>query len=249
MRYRIWFILVFLWANFAGHAVFAQDVRANTQQQKYLTEPLQAQRFDDQKWEKSIRGLDYSLKKKKPPKPIQPKAPVNFEWPELGKGLELFLKVLVFGLIIVVLALLLRHYLIAPKNSAVKKAVLEDLTIEEIEEHLEETELSPYIRKAIEQNDYALAVRLYYLEVLKQLSAQKAIHWRKNKTNRQYLQEMRTAKRYAEFRLLTLIFERVRYGGHQISQPEFAQIEPGFQSFLKSTPATVATPAPLNAAV
>lgn len=249
MQYRIWCILIFLWATLAEQAVFAQDVRANTQQQKYLNEPIQSQRFDERNWQKSVQGLDYSLKKKKPPQAIKPKKDVNFKWPTLSKGIVLFLKILVIGMVVVILALLLRHFLSTPRNRAVKTAIFAELSIEEIEENLEETELSPYIRKAIDQDNYVLAVRLYYLEVLKQLSGQKAINWRKNKTNRQYLQEMRNSKQHSDFRLLTLIFERVRYGGQTLSRPEFEKIEPGFQSFLKSMPSNPATPPPVNVAV
>ena len=249
MRYRIWSILVFLWANVAANAIFAQEGYVNPQQEKYLSEPIQPQRFDEGTWQKSIEGLEYSIKKKKPPKPRTPKKNVKFEWPQLGPALMLVLKILAGLILVVILALLLRHYLSAPKNRAVKKAIVENLSIEEIEENLQETELYPYINKAIVQNDYALAVRLYYLEVLKQLSTQRAITWRKNKTNRQYLQEMRSSKHYGEFRVLTLIFERVRYGGQQLNQAQFEQIEPGFQSFLKPTSSTISSPPSVNVAV
>lgn len=249
MRYRLWSILVFLMANLAANAVFAQEGYVNPQQEKYLSEPIQPQRFDDGAWQKSIEGLNYSIKKKKPPKPIKPKDNVEFKWPELGPGVIVVLKVLAALIVIVILALLLRHYLNAPKNRAVKKAIVEDMSIEEIEENLEETELYPYINKAIDHNDYALAVRLYYLEVLKQLSAQRAITWRKNKTNRQYLQEMRSSKHYGEFRILTLIFERVRYGGQQLDQAQFEQIKPGFQAFLQPSSAPISAPPSVNVAV
>jgi len=249
MHYRIWSILVFLWANLAANAVFAQEGYVNPQQEKYLSEPIQPQRFDEGAWQKSIEGLDYSIKKKKPGKLRTPKKNTNFKWPDLGPGLLLLLKTLAGLMLIVILALLLRHYLNTPKNRAVKKAIIENLSIEEIEENLEETELYPYIDKAIGQNDYALAVRLYYLEVLKQLSTQRAITWRKNKTNRQYLQEMHSSKHYGEFRVLTLIFERVRYGGQQLNQAQFEQIEPGFQAFLKTTPSTIPSPPSVDVAV
>lgn len=249
MYYKIWPILFFLLANVATHAAFAQDGYVNPQQEKYLSEPIQPQRFDDDAWQKSIEGLNYSIKKKKPPKPTKPKDNVEFKWPELGPGVIVVLKVLAALIVILIIALLLRHYLNAPKNRAVKKAIVEDMSIEEIEENLEETELYPYINKAIDHNDYALAVRLYYLEVLKQLSAQRAITWRKNKTNRQYLQEMRSSKQYGEFRILTLIFERVRYGGQQLDQTQFEQIKPGFQSFLQPNSAPISAQPSVNVAV
>jgi hypothetical protein len=152
----------------------------------------------------------------------------------LGSGVAAVLKFFVILLAATILGLIIRHYLNAPRNIAVKKLSLESLSIEDIEANLEETELLPFIRQAIEQNNYALAVRLYYLEILKQLSGDRAIVWRKNKTNRQYLQEMATSPRLVEFRMLTLIFERIRYGGQALTRLQFEEIEPGFTAFLNN---------------
>lgn len=249
MPYIVRIVLLFVLLSLALQPLMAQETRANIQEQKYLSEPIRPQAFDEQKWQESVKGLDYRIKKKKTQAP-PPKESPAFEWPTLGKAWLIFFKGMAILILVVMLALLVRHYLSEPKNIAVKKAIREDLSIEEIEENLDEVELTPYIRKAIDQENFGLAIRLYYLEILQQLSAQKMIFWRKNKTNRQYVQEMLHSNRYGEFRLLTLIFERVRYGGQGLSRSEFEQIEPGFHSFLKGTASSsVPRSTPLNAAV
>ncbi|AEE51464.1 DUF4129 domain-containing protein [Haliscomenobacter hydrossis] len=243
MRYKIWATLCLLLTTIAENAIVAQENFARTQEEKYLTEPIQTQHFDENTWNSSIEGLDYTIKRKAPPPVKAKKKRWNGAWPSLGAGILLALKVIAILLLAFILALIIRHYFNAPRNIAVRKIVVEDMSIEDIEEHLEETELNPFIRKAIDQNDYTLAIRLYYLEMLKQLSSQKAIHWRKNKTNRQYLQEMAHSPWFVDFRTLTLIFERVRYGGMELSRPEFEEIEPNFTTFLEGiAPADYAPP-------
>jgi hypothetical protein len=212
----------------------AQNPDANAQQQEYLSESIQPQQFDESTWNASIEDLDYTIKRKPPPKTTSKRKSKPFNWPALGSGVAAVLKFFVILLAATILGLIIRHYLNAPRNIAVKKLVLDELNIEEIEANLEETELIPFIRKAIDQSNYAMAVRLYYLEILKQLSGDKAIVWRKNKTNRQYLQEMSTSSRFVEFRMLTLIFERIRYGGQTLTRAQFEEIEPGFTAFLNN---------------
>ncbi|MBK9487712.1 MAG: DUF4129 domain-containing protein [Haliscomenobacter sp.] len=244
MRYKIWVTLCLLLTTIAENAILAQEDIARTQEQKYLAEPIETQHFDENTWNSSIEGLDYTIKRKAPPPVKAKKKRWNGEWPKLGQGILVALKVIAILLLALILALIIRHYFNAPRNIAVSKIALEDMSIEDIEAHLEETELNPFIRKAIDQNDYTLAIRLYYLEMLKQLSNQKVIHWRKNKTNRQYLQEMAHSTLLGDFRILTLIFERVRYGGMELNKPEFEEIEPNFTSFLEGIAPADYTPPP-----
>ena len=234
MRHQIFIVTVLFLAFVAVHPGLAQNPDANTQQQEYLSESIQPQQFDESTWNASIEDLDYTIKRKPPPKTTSKRKSKPFNWPALGSGVAAVLKFFVILLAATILGMIIRHYLNAPRNIAVKKLVLDELNIEEIEANLEETELIPFIRKAIDQSNYAMAVRLYYLEILKQLSGDKAIVWRKNKTNRQYLQEMSTSSRFVEFRMLTLIFERIRYGGQALTRAQFEEIEPGFTAFLNN---------------
>lgn len=234
MRHQISVAIVFFLAFVAAHPGFAQNSDANTQQQEYLSESIQPHQFDESTWNASIEDLDYTIKRKPPPKPTSKRKAKSFNWPALGSGVAAVLKFFVILLAATILGLIIRHYLNAPRNIAVKKLTLENLSIEDIEANLEETELLPFIRQAIDQSNFSLAVRLYYLEILKQLSGDRAIVWRKNKTNRQYLQEMATSPRLVEFRMLTLIFERIRYGGQALTRPQFEEIEPGFTAFLNN---------------
>jgi len=75
-------------------------------------------------------------------------------------------------------------------------------------------------------------VRVYYLEVLKQLSLKDLIKWQRDKTNSEYLREMRQQTHFKDFRHVTRIFERVWYGDTKIEQDTFQQISPEFELYL-----------------
>ena len=47
------------------------------------------------------------------------------------------------------------------------------------EEHIYESDLDRFIREATEQGNYALAIRLYYLAIIKELSLNRTILWKK----------------------------------------------------------------------
>ena len=146
------------------------------------------------------------------------------------------MKVVIILLAATALALLLKQFLglgIIPKNTKIKPKSISEVTLETIEENLHETKLNDFIHQAIEEGHYALAIRLYFLAILKELSLKRHIRWKKNKTNRAYLQELKNKPDYTDFRKTARIFERIWYGNRTISALEFQKIETPFASFLQ----------------
>lgn len=70
------------------------------------------------------------------------------------------------------------------------------------------------IAEALSRQDYREAVRLLYLQTLKQLSDAGCIDWQLYKTPTQYIYEVRTPA----FRQLTNHFLRVRYGNFEATE-------------------------------
>ena len=103
------------------------------------------------------------------------------------------------------------------------------LKLEKIEENLHRADLESFILQALKQEEYALALRLYYLSILKELSQRKAIHWKREKTNRQYVWEMRQSPLSGAFEEVTRIFEQAWYGGRQMDKREYQALEPKFR--------------------
>jgi hypothetical protein len=148
-----------------------------------------------------------------------------------------FLKILVILIAAVALFFLLRGLLgmKGPRNRKVKTAELLGLSLEDIEENFQELALEDFIRNAVERKEFALAIRLYYLAVLKELATQELIRWKKDKTNLDYIHEMRPTELGAPFREITRIFEWAWYGRQTVSEEDFALLEPKMKGFLHRT--------------
>ena len=115
------------------------------------------------------------------------------------------------------------------------------IDLENIEANLEQTALETIIQRAVREERYRLAVRLYYLDTLKALSARGVVRWKRDKTNGEYLRALRGHPLEADFAAATRTFERVWYGRAELSAAAFAGIEPGLQALTRA--AEAATPA------
>lgn len=81
-----------------------------------------------------------------------------------------------------------------------------------IEENIHEIDFVSEILNAEEQKKYRLAIRLQFLSLLKQLDSVDLIEWESQKTNREYVQELKNDEFRNEFEEIVLIFEYVWYG-------------------------------------
>lgn len=106
------------------------------------------------------------------------------------------------------------------------------LDYEALTENIHELDFTDLIEKAVEQRNYRLAVRLYYLKTLKQLTDKNHIEWQPTKTNRSYLYELGQSPLYAGFEDITQQFEYVWYGDFPVSEVAFGQLKTRFQTFL-----------------
>jgi len=150
-----------------------------------------------------------------------------------------------FVLIVIGLVALLAYYAFGadfrrPRNSKVQ-ATITEMSIEEIEERIHESDLDSFIQNALAQKDYPLAIRLYYLVAIKELSLNQHIHWKKDKTNRDYQIELHDSPLSSPFRQLTVVFERVWYGEVNLASKDFLQVQPAFEQFIQSARQKVAS--------
>jgi hypothetical protein len=197
----------------------------------YFTEKIEKKSFNESSWRKTIKGLDYNVKEKKTiTKKKNGKTPSvkPFDFSKMAWVFRFFILVLVVGILIFLVFALLNR----PRNRKIDPQGIA-INIEALEDNLEGSELKPLIQNAMNLGDYQLAIRLYFLETLKQLSVRHLIRFKKNKTNREYLFELRKTPQYAAFQELSLIFDRIRYSGQELSAEAFWAVEPKFQSMLQ----------------
>jgi len=99
------------------------------------------------------------------------------------------------------------------------------------EENIHELDFKAAIEKAIVNNNYRLAVRLLYLQTLKQLTDNGLIDWRIHKTHATYVQELKGHQHQSGFVQLTNFFDRVWYGEANITYEQFTQTQQSFIQF------------------
>ena len=74
-------------------------------------------------------------------------------------------------------------------------------------------------------------MRLYYLKLLKKLHEMEKIAWKKDKTNRDYLSELFDRDfHFQQMRGLTLSYESVWYGDHEMNRELLLRICSQFES-------------------
>jgi len=144
----------------------------------------------------------------------------------------------IFGIIFWILAIGLFIYLVYRlflSNSSFlsrsRKNIASDIAVIEEENTSDPDSL---LRNAIRSGNYRLAVRYLYLQSLQRLSEKKFIEINTNKTNYEYVMEVRRHKFANEFASLTLQYEYVWYGEYPVDERLFEQIQGSFTQFNKN---------------
>ena len=144
----------------------------------------------------------------------------------------------IFGFILWIIAIGLFGYLVYRlflSNSSFlsrnRKNITSDIAAVEEENAKDPDSL---LHNAIKSGNYRLAVRYLYLQSLKRLSEKKFIEININKTNYEYVTEVRKHKFANEFASLTRQYEYVWYGEYPVDEKLFEQIQKGFTQFNKS---------------
>jgi len=228
----LFFLLFYL---LIASIVVAQN---NESDRLYQQESLTKRDFKQSDWERATGDIDYSkdLKRDKPKKKKEPKERRGISFDTgFSKSFAIVLLVIIGA---VLLILLLRLTLGVSEKARNKKinAVHEAMTLEEIEENLETHDPSYLIEQAIQHGNYRLALRLYYLKVIRELSLNGVIEWKKDKTNSDYLRELKLDQLRAPFRSVTFAFERIWYGNRLLDREEFMRIQPEFDHLLNDIP-------------
>lgn len=193
-----------------------------------------------EQWQRATQGLEYKPKeeKKKEEEEVDPiQIDEENDSKSFGQWLAEFLtgalgKFIVIILVFVLLLLIILRVMngkVRNRDSTVKEAL--GFALRNIEDDLENAELNSVIDEAEKAEDYKTAVRLHYLGVIKELHTQQIIRWKKDKTNRDYLNEVREKAWYADFRDLTLAYEIVWYGDTTIGVPEYTTLKKVFDRF------------------
>lgn len=123
---------------------------------------------------------------------------------------------------------------IDPDSFLRKKAVSTSVPFRENAAGLERDDFNERMEEALGQRNFRLAIRLYYLDILRQLSGAGLIEWHPDKTNRQYFREIGSRELRDRFGRLTRLFEYVWYGETSPGEADFEAARTEFQALKNS---------------
>jgi len=127
-------------------------------------------------------------------------------------------KYLIYGLIIAALIFTILKLLNVPHTSLLQRTSTQNIDYKIENEDIHLIPFDSQIATAIEKKNYKLAVRLYYLFALKNLTDSNLIEWKPGKSNAEYIQEIKLKPVRTAFVSLSKLFDYSWYGGFEIEK-------------------------------
>ncbi len=140
------------------------------------------------------------------------------------------IKVFVYILLIVFAIYILVKLLVGDNASSFfsrQSKMVSPLNIQE--EHIENVDLDSYIKNALKEENYRLAIRYMYLKSLKLLSLNNIIEWHFEKTNSDYYREIESESLKENFRKTSYLYDNIWYGEFALDKAGFENAEKDFE--------------------
>lgn len=99
---------------------------------------------------------------------------------------------------------------------------INQLRFNESIEDIHSIDYDKLIDEALQNKNCRFAIRLNYLRTLKKLSDKNIIKWKPDKTNHDYLRELKTTAVFSQFSLITNDFENIWYGGFDVDHNNYS---------------------------
>jgi len=149
--------------------------------------------------------------------------------------IEIIVKIIAFGIIIFVIYLIVKAIMndegrwIFGKSSD-KKVINYD----EIEKNLQLVDFEKLIKEALKAGESRLAVRYHYLWLLKKMAAKEIIEWDVEKTNSDYIYEIKSPKLKEDFTYLSYLYNYIWYGEFEIEENTLEKAVKAFQKTIQT---------------
>lgn len=148
---------------------------------------------------------------------------------------EILLRVIAILIVIAVIYMIVKAIMnkegqwIFGKNSD-KKIINYD----EIEKNLHLVDFEKLIKNSLQSDEKRLTVRYYYLWLLKKMSEKQIIVWDVEKTNSDYLYEIKTQNQKDDFAYLSYLYNYIWYGEFELDEATFAKARNAFEKSIKN---------------
>ena len=108
------------------------------------------------------------------------------------------------------------------------------IPVTDIENNIYETDFKSLIAEAEKENNHRLAIRYYYLWLLKTLSEAEVIDYDVEKTNSDYYLEIENKDTKEEFSYTSYLYNYIWYGEFDIDDAQFEKAKKAFTQFLRT---------------
>ena len=108
------------------------------------------------------------------------------------------------------------------------------INYDEIEKNLHLVDFEKLIKQSIQSGEKRLVIRYYYLWLLKKMSEKQIIEWDAEKTNSDYLYEIKSENFKKDFAYLSYLYNYIWYGEFEIDEPIFEKAKKAFEKSIQS---------------
>jgi len=106
-----------------------------------------------------------------------------------------------------------------------------NITNQDIEENIHEINFQERILKFEKQQDYRSAIRYHFLFSLKKMTDKNLINWNPEKTNRDYLRELKNIDLKEDFSRIIYIYDYIWYGEFDTQEEDYQYYKSFFNKF------------------
>lgn len=152
--------------------------------------------------------------------------------PNSLSGLEITMKVIAILIILFVVYLIVKTIINKEGGWIFSKSSNKITVSETSEENIHALDFNTLITKVKNEKNYRLATRYYYLWLLKTFSDKSIIEWDIEKTNGDYLNEIKTIELKNEFQFLSYVYEYSWYGEFDLTETDFEKTEIAFLKLI-----------------
>jgi hypothetical protein len=203
----------------------------------YQSETVPLQKFDETKWKEVVGNVSFEEDEEEKEEASE-NTPLSI--PPWGGAV---LKIVSYVVIIAIVVLLLYHVIRNVSfDTKINRTAVQANAADDSVENIEEADIDGLLEQARTAGNFKLAVRFYFLSILKKLNDSGMIVWKRDKTNRDYLYELFSRNYYfEEIKRLTNSYEEVWYGEHVLTKESFQVLTTDFEKVhekLKSAPAS-----------
>ncbi|HQF48243.1 MAG TPA: DUF4129 domain-containing protein [Flavobacterium alvei] len=147
---------------------------------------------------------------------------------------DILLRVIAILIVVVVIYMIVKAIMnkegqwIFGKNSD-KKIINYD----EIEKNLHLVDFEKLIQNSLKSDEKRLTIRYYYLWLLKKMSNNQIIEWDVEKTNSDYLYEIKDEAQKEDFAYLSYLYNNIWYGEFELDEATFTKARNAFEKSIK----------------